>query len=184
MHLVQLQKSPSSITASSMFKNYKVQSLSWDSCHLLTVIPFKNQYQKKQITSFQHIMAQDIHYHSKNIIARKCWTKARLKTSRANSKLHVYMSNIKVLFRSPTPFILVDCSWHSAATKFVLLGWYQLPFKRSFPQQVSHGYDISNILGSPRQLQLYTFLFQCLGSTNDLLSSSKGLGSHLQLCPL
>ena len=31
----------------------------------------------------------------------------------------------------------------------------------------------------PRQLQLSSFLFQCLGSTHDLLGFSKGHGSHL-----
>jgi hypothetical protein len=40
-----------------------------------------------------------------------------------------------------------------------------------------------NILGSPRPLQCYSFLFQCLGSTLNL-GSSKGLASLLQLCPL
>jgi hypothetical protein len=53
----------------------------------------------------------------------------------------------------------------------------------SFPQQITHGFGISNILGSPRQLQCYHFLFQCLGYTHDL-GSFKELVSLLQLCPL
>lgn len=38
-------------------------------------------------------------------IVRKDWAKARLKTSRANSKLCISMSNA----RSPSPFGSVDC---------------------------------------------------------------------------
>ena len=41
---------------------------------------------------------------------RKYWTKARPKTSWANSKLCISMSDVKMLFRSPTPFSFVDCN--------------------------------------------------------------------------
>jgi hypothetical protein len=62
---------------------------------------------------------------------------------------------------------------------------YHIPFLgSSFLWQVSHDSCISNILGSPRQLHLHSFLFQYLGSTYDLLGSSKGLGLLLELCPL
>jgi hypothetical protein len=40
----------------------------------------------------------------------KYWTKARAKTSWANSKLYISMSDVKALFISPTPFIFVDCN--------------------------------------------------------------------------
>ena len=63
-------------------------------------------------------------------------------------------------------------------TKFSLLGYFYFliaAFLSRYTTALS-----SNILGSPRQLQCYSFLFQCLGSTHDLLGSSKGLGSHLQ----
>jgi hypothetical protein len=52
---------------------------------------------------------------------------------------------------------------------------------RSFPQQKSHASGILNILGTPRQLQYYSFLLQCLGSTYD---HPNGLGdiSSSALC--
>ena len=80
--------------------------------------------------------------------------------------LHVWCS---------TPFSFVGCN------NVFLLGWLHsllAPLLSRYPR------DGSNILGYSRKLQLYSFLFQCLGSTYDLLGSSKGLGSHLQLCPL
>lgn len=69
------------------------------------------------------------------------------------------------------------------ATQFFLLGWFHSLLAAFFPSQLSHSSGISNILGSPRQLQVHGFLFQCLGYTHDQ-SSSKGLGSLLQLSPL
>ena len=95
--------------------------------------------------------------------------KARQKISWANSKFCISMTDIKAVFRSPLLFIFVDC------TKLLSPELVSLPVS-SFPQQISHGSDISNILRSPRQLQLYTFLFQWLRSTHDLLGSSMGLG--------
>jgi hypothetical protein len=68
------------------------------------------------------------------------------------------------------------------ATYLFLLGC--LYSVRSFSQQIDHGFGFSNILGSPRQLLCYSFLFQCLGSTHDLWSPPKELASLLQLCPL
>jgi hypothetical protein len=59
-----------------------------------------------------------------NITVRKYWTKASSKTSWANSRLFLSMSNVKELFRSLTPFILLDCCCHSAETSFILLGWF------------------------------------------------------------
>ena len=96
--------------------------------------------------------------------------------------LCVFMSNVEVLVRSPTPIILVDCwlqTWHSAATNFFSPVLILLPVS-SCSWQVSHLSSIFNILGSPSQIQLYSFLFQCLGSTHALQSSSKGLVSLLQ----
>ena len=88
--------------------------------------------------------------------------------------LHVWCQNslqISNLF-----FIFVDCN------KLLSLGLVPLPVSR-FPQQIVHGSGISNILGSPRKIQCYSFLFQCLGSTHNLLGFSKGLVSLLQHCP-
>jgi hypothetical protein len=96
----------------------------------------------------------------------------------ANANLCISMSDVKAVFRYPKPF-----SSLLTATIFFLLGWSQLPI-HSFPQENSHDSDISNILGSPRKLNFYSFLFQCLRSTHDPLGSSKGLLSLLQLCPL
>jgi hypothetical protein len=88
------------------------------------------------------------------------------------------MSDVKALFRYPTSlFIFVDCN------KLLSAGLVLISFS-SFPRQIVHGSGISNILGSPRQLQCYNFLFQCLGSTHDLLCSSEELASLLQLYSL
>ena len=54
----------------------------------------------------------------------------------------------------------------------------------SFHWKALHGSDISNNLAYLWQLQLYRFLFQCLGFILDLLGTYKGLGSLFQLCPL
>ena len=70
-------------------------------------------------------------------------------------------------------FIFVDCN------KLLSPGLVPLPVS-SLPQQIAHSYGISKILGSPRQLQCYSFLFQCLGSIHDLLGfSSSALCSTL-----
>jgi hypothetical protein len=62
------------------------------------------------------------------------------------------------------------------------------PFSVSrHPQQIFHNFDISYVLGFPRgwkELQCYSLLFQCLLSIYNLLGSSKGLVSFLQLSPL
>lgn len=111
-----------------------------------------------------------------NIIVLKYWIKVRTKFSWSNSKLQVSVITVKVIVKSPTSSISVDSCWqmwHSVATLVPLLVC-------SFPQQESW----DSILWSPSQLQLYSFLFQCLWSTHDTLGSSEGLVSHLQLCPL
>lgn len=62
----------------------KVSSDAQDNC--LTVISCKT---RKQVTSFQHTMAQNTNWHSKREewdIMREDWTKARLKPSRATIK--------------------------------------------------------------------------------------------------
>ena len=72
-------------------------------------------------------------------------------------------------------FIFVDCN------KLLSPGLVPLPVS-SFPQEIAHSSGIWNILESPRQLQCYSFMFQYLWSIYDLLGSSKGLVSLLQLC--
>jgi hypothetical protein len=80
---------------------------------------------------------------------RKYWTKPRPKNRWANSKLSISMSDVKALFRSATPFWFVDCN--------SILSLWLVPLSVSrFPQQIAHCHSISNILGSPRQLQLQT----------------------------
>lgn len=61
-------------------------------------------------------------------IVRKYWAKARWKTSWANSKLCISMSDVKTLFRSPTPFSFVN--WNTLFFSWVV----PLPISSS-PQQ-------------------------------------------------
>jgi hypothetical protein len=68
---------------------------------------------------------------------RKFWTKARPKTNGGNSKIFISVPDVKVLFRSPTPFIFVDYN-----TFFFSLGMVLL-LVSSFPWQVSHNFRIS-----------------------------------------
>lgn len=83
---------------------------------------------------------------------RKYWTKTRPKTSEANSKLSLSMSDIKALFRSPDPFRFVDYS-----TLFSL--GLVLQSISSSPWQVSHDSEIFNILGSPTKSRLHLHSF-------------------------
>ena len=83
---------------------------------------------------------------------RKYWTKARLKHSWANSKLCMSMSDVKMLFKSPTLFSFVNCN---TLLSLVLV---LLPVSSS-PWQVSLYSDISNILGSPRQPRFQSHSF-------------------------
>lgn len=62
---------------------------------------------------------------------RKYWTKTSLKTSWANSKLCISITDAKALFRSPTPFGLVRCS------TLLFLGLVPHPVSR-FPRHVYH----------------------------------------------
>ena len=62
------------------------------------------------------------------------------------------MSHVKALFRSTTPFRDLDCSI------LLSLALSSLPIS-SFPQQVSHGSGISNILESPWQASLQLFSY-------------------------
>jgi hypothetical protein len=62
--------------------------------------------------------------------------------------------------------IFVDCN------KLYSPGLLPFPVSRIL-QQIEHGSGMLNILGSPRQLQYCSFLFQCLGSTHYLLGSTK-----------
>jgi hypothetical protein len=75
------------------------------------------------------------------------------------------VSDVKALFRSPTPFIFVN--WK----KLLSLRLVPLPIS-SLARQLSQGSGISNILRYPRLLQLYSFLFPGLGCTHDLLGAS------------
>jgi hypothetical protein len=69
---------------------------------------------------------------------RKYWSKAQ--PNPANSKHCISISDVKMLFRSPTSFSFVDCN--------TLLSLELFPFPVSgSPQQVSHESGIFNILG-------------------------------------
>lgn len=84
--------------------------------NLLTKITCKIKIKikiKKETTYFQHAKAQNIHYHStmgRKGAVRKYWTKSKLKISWTKSKFCISMSDVKVLFRTTTPFNFVDCN--------------------------------------------------------------------------
>ena len=88
----------------------------------------------------------------KENLVREYWTKARWKTSWENSKLCISMFDVRILFRSPTLFSVVNCN------TLLSLGLVPRPVSSS-PQQVSHGSCISNILGSLRQSRLHLHSF-------------------------
>jgi hypothetical protein len=82
---------------------------------------------------------------------RRCCVESRPKAIRTNPRLYIAMSHVRTLFTSPTPLCfvdLVDCN-----TLFSH-GLLLLPVSSS-PQQVSHGFGISNISGSPRQCKFH-----------------------------
>jgi hypothetical protein len=109
MHLVYLQ-SPESFTRLLKSPKFKVSSETQG--NLLTIIPLKIKI-KKQVTYFQHTMAQNrlcIMRGRKGSLVRKHWTKARPETRWASSRLCISRSDVKAAFRSPTPFSFVDCS--------------------------------------------------------------------------
>lgn len=58
----------------------------------------------------------------------KYWTKGRLKTSLANSKLWIFLADIKALFKSPISFNFVDYSIHSFFG-LVLISVSSFPFR-------------------------------------------------------
>ena len=90
--------------------------------------------------------------HSKEILDQ-----SKTKNQFENSKLCISMSDVKMFFRSPTPFSFVDCN------TLLSLGLVPLPVSSS-PWQVSHGSGISNILGSPRQSRLHLHSFSTMAS--------------------
>jgi hypothetical protein len=67
-----------------------------------------------------------------------------------------------------------------SVTQFFLVGWFNSLLAASLNNYARLG-DLK-YLEVPRQLQSYKFLFQCLRSTHDLMSFSKG--SQQQLYPL
>jgi hypothetical protein len=76
--------------------------------------------------------------HREGSIVMKYWTKARLKTSWANSKPCIAMTDVKMLFGSPTHFNFVGCN------TILSFGLVPLPVS-SFPWQESQNSGISNI---------------------------------------
>ena len=87
---------------------------------------------------------------------RKFRTKARQKTSWANAKLCISMSDAKTLFKSQLLSFFVDYN------KLLFHGMVLLPVS-SFPLWVS---SVSITLGSPRQSRLHFHNFtQCLSGS-------------------
>lgn len=85
---------------------------------------------------------------SKERIMIKYWSKAKPNTNWANSKLHIFMIDVKMFFRSLTPFTIVDSS--------TCLSFGLVPLSISnFSQQVPCISGISTILRSPRQARLH-----------------------------
>jgi len=70
-----------------------------------------------------------------------------MKNSRANSKPCIFMTNVKALFRAPTPFSFVGYN------TLLSLGLVLLP-AISFLQQISHCSSISSILRSSMKSRL------------------------------
>jgi hypothetical protein len=87
------------------------------------------------------------------------------------------MSDIKVASDLPSFCVFVDYN------KLLSPGLVALTVS-IFSQQLDHDSGIMNNMRSPRQFHYYSFLFQCVESTYDIMGSSKGLASPLQLCPL
>ena len=65
----------------------------------------------------------------------------------------------------------------------LLLGWFHSLLAAFLSRYLTALASLTS-WGIQGNFQLYSFLFQCLGSIYDLLGSSKGLASLLQLCPL
>ena len=130
----------------------KVQSLFLQTLNY--IIPYNIKIKNR--SHFSNILWYRIYItipkHREGSIVRKYCTKARTKSSWANSKLCILMSDVEGLFRLPTLFSFVDCS--------ILLSLALAPLPvSSSPQQLSHSSRNSNILGSSRQssLQFHSF---------------------------
>lgn len=137
-------------------KSFRIQSLFWDSWNIFTVVPHKI---KRQITYFEH---RKIY-----IIIPKCQVQKTTGQS-LNFTSPCLMSNYVQI---------VD--WNTVLSlKLFLLS------VSSCPHQVSHSSGISTFFCSPKHFQLLSLFFQCLGSTHNVLGSSKGLRSLLQFCHL
>jgi hypothetical protein len=126
---------------------------------------------KKQVTHFQHIMAQNIHDHYKREQREHSEeTLDQSKNETQQGKLQILLLDSSNLL----PALLT-------AAHFSLSGWFTIS---SSPWQASQGSGISNILGSPTQSRLSQLhipalpgihaglplvLPQCLPSTSILL---------------
>lgn len=86
----------------------------------------------------------------KESTVKKYWSKARIKSNRPNFKFCATTSDVKVLFRSPTPYSFVDC-------KFSLLGCLNILlaiFLNRYPTTL-----LSNFLEFPTKARHHIYRF-------------------------
>lgn len=109
---------------------------------------------KRKITHFQQIIAQDIHYlkiqgreHIKELL-----DEGKTKNQLGKLQRLLSMSDVKLLSTSPNLLTFIDCRILSHRVVPLLVS--------SSSQQVSHSSGISSILGYPRQprLLLHSFI--------------------------
>lgn len=127
------------------------------------------EYQNQKADNIiQHTMTEiTILKGRKENTVKKYWTKTRIKTRRAHSKGDISISDVRALFRSPTPFILVDYDILLSPGLFLFSG-------SCFSAQISHAFGISNLLWSPGESRL------CLNSFTQcpLWSSMQECSGH------
>ena len=106
-------------------------------------------------------MAQNVYHPSKlkkGSTVRKYCAKIR-KTRCANTKLLISMSDVRVLFRSPSPFSFVDCN--------TFLSPGLVPYSvSSSAWQISHDSDLSNTIKI--QASLSQFHIMAFGGLNAM----------------
>jgi hypothetical protein len=114
--------------------------------------------------------SSEIHHNHLTVIL-----KARQETSWTKSKLYISMFDVKVVFRSPTPF-----SSLLTATNFFLLGCFHFLLAAflsrllmALASQTSWGFQGNSTVS----------MFQCLGSTHNHLLSPK-IWHHFFSCAL
>ena len=115
------------------------------------------------------------------IMARNYWTKTRPKNKQSYSKFLISVSDVKTFLRFSNPFILVDCCWqiwHSAATNFILLGWFHSLFASFLGRYPTALISLASwLFKATLTLHLLVAIFRVHTSSVD---STKWVGSFLQ----